>query len=97
MANFTTRVELHGARTEEAYKSLHKEMAKEGFRREISYDSGEAYQLPPAEYNSSGNVSADDMVAKAKTAVSRAWRGAFSVLATKADGGRAQYNLQKIR
>lgn len=97
MANFTTRVELHGAKTEEAYNALHAEMAKEGFRRELSYESGEVYELPPAEYNSNGSLTAQQVADKAKVAAEKAWNGKFSVLTTKADGGRAQYNLKRIK
>jgi len=97
MANFTTRVELHGAKTEEAYNLLHVEMAKEGFKRELSYESGKVYELPPAEYTNNGSFTAQEVVDKATVAAGKAWTGKFSVLETKADGNRAQYNLKRVR
>lgn len=49
MANFSVRVELHGASWDD-YEVLHAEMADRGFSREITGSSGRSYQLPTAEY-----------------------------------------------
>jgi hypothetical protein len=49
MANFLVRIELHGA-TWDDYEALHNQMAYRGFSREVTGGSGQAYQLPTAEY-----------------------------------------------
>jgi hypothetical protein len=70
MANFTVRVELHSA-TYQDYEILHREMAKVGFTRTILGDNGTTYQLPTAEYVTSGNVTIQQMLEAAKGAASR--------------------------
>ena len=40
MARFTTRVELHNAKLETDYETLHKAMEKEGFTRIIPTENG---------------------------------------------------------
>lgn len=49
MADFTVRVELHGA-TGVDYENLHEAMFQAGFRRFIVGDGGGVYALPTAEY-----------------------------------------------
>ncbi|MFN8289527.1 MAG: hypothetical protein U0U70_04680 [Chitinophagaceae bacterium] len=97
MAHFTTRVELHNAKTSEDYEKLHKEMEKEGFWRTIQLQ-GETtvYHLPTAEYNYSGEVEAPAVLELAKKAATRTGK-AFSVLVTKADGRRYWYNLAPVK
>jgi len=50
MASFTTRVELHQAKSED-YEKLHSEMESRGFSRIIKSGKGIAYHLPTAEYD----------------------------------------------
>jgi len=45
MAQFITRVELHGA-TYKDYETLHAGMLAQGFRKTITGDDGVSYQLP---------------------------------------------------
>lgn len=49
MAEFTVRVELHKADSED-YESLHEKMAAKGYKREVKGSNGKMYQLPNAEY-----------------------------------------------
>ena len=56
MTKFTTRVELLDNATDEDYKVLYETMAKSGFTKTIKYN-GVTYNLPPAEYNKTGNFS----------------------------------------
>ena len=49
MARFTTRVELHGASSDD-YERLHRAMEAGGFSRQITGDNGKTYRLPTAEY-----------------------------------------------
>ena len=66
MAKFTTRVELHGADSED-YEILHEEMENQGFSRTITSDEGIIYQLPEAEYNIEGDFEIEQILAAAKT------------------------------
>jgi hypothetical protein len=94
MALFTTRVELHDAPSG-TYTSLHEEMAKDGFKRTISWESDPAiYVLPTAEYNLSADLTTQQVLDKAKVAARRAWRNSFGVVVTKADGPRKQFGLK---
>jgi hypothetical protein len=97
MSNFSTRVELHNARSAEDYQMLHDEMAKDGFWRTIRFEGDSTvYQLPTAEYNFSGDVDVDHVRDLAKKAATRTGK-TFSILVTKADGGRAIYNLAVVK
>ena len=49
MANYTVRIELHGA-SEDQYDDLHARMENEGFVRWIKSNEHK-YRLPTAEYN----------------------------------------------
>jgi hypothetical protein len=98
MARFTVRVELHGAEgKEDTYSKLHKEMAKKGFSREIEIDEI-TYELPPAEYNWTGDSDPDEVLKHAKAAASIVWK-TFSVLVTKAEPNlsRKQYGLKVVK
>lgn len=56
MADFMTRVELHGVRNDsEVYENLHAAMERAGFSRRIRAADGTWYHLPPAQYAASGN------------------------------------------
>jgi hypothetical protein len=89
MANFTVRVELHHAEWAD-YDRLHAAMEQKGFSRQITSDDGNAYHMPWAEYNGTGNLTssqvrdiareAADSIGKQNAvlvteAVSRAWIG----------------------
>ena len=97
MALFTTRIELHDAKTSEDYENLHTEMAKEGFTRTIQLQ-GEStiYQLPTAEYNKSAELTTAQVLELAKKAAAKTGKK-FSVLVTKADGRREWYNLTPVK
>jgi hypothetical protein len=80
MANFTVRIELHGASGEE-YEKLHTAMEKAGYRR---YMSGTAngrpgiWQLPTAEYDfTSSTMSAYEVRDHAKAIADRVKAGAW--------------------
>lgn len=67
MASFTTRVELHGASSED-YDNLHAAMAQEGFSRFIRSGEGHWYQLPTAEYDRVAEMTAGQVSESAKRA-----------------------------
>lgn len=70
MSSFTTRVELHDA-NEANYQQLQEYMEEEGFANIIATRGGDAFKLPPAEYNFVGNVNRIRVLEKAKSAASR--------------------------
>jgi len=95
MPKFTTRLELYGDPTWDDYDALHDAMAKEGFFRTISFQGDNTkWQLPHAEYNRDGDLTADAVRDSARRVAARAW-DAFAILVTKADGPRSIYNLRK--
>ncbi|MFZ5272565.1 hypothetical protein [Enterobacter asburiae] len=57
MADYTVRVELRDANSED-YELLHEKMGAKGYSREIQGDSGEYFQLPPAEYVATKDLTA---------------------------------------
>jgi len=70
MTNFTTRVELHDAKTWQDYDNLHKNMAAEGFSRSIT-QNGVSYELPTAEYAITSNLTILQITTKAKSAANK--------------------------
>lgn len=85
MADFTVRVELHGASGDD-YETLHTRMEMRGFRRFI-YGVNEKgvrhkYQLPTAEYDFTSESSAEDIRNTVKT-IADAVRPNAWVLVTK--------------
>lgn len=92
MTQFTTRVVLHDA-TWEHYDALHGHMEKRGFRRTITADSGETYQLPDAEYDYSGDETRQDVRDKAKAAAAQTGKKC-AVLVTES-AGRCWTGLEK--
>lgn len=82
MALFIVRVELHGA-DEDDYETLHEAMEGEGFARQISSDDGVLYHLPTAEYYREGNLSKQDVLDEAKSAVAKTEKKA-GILVTEA-------------
>jgi hypothetical protein len=89
VANFITRVELHGA-TYEDYETLHKAMEREKFARTIAGEGGVVYQLPTAEYSSHGNLSASDVRLLAERAAAQTGRS-YCILVTE---GTSAWRLQ---
>jgi len=84
MAQFTVRVELHGARYDEpAYVALHAAMERVGFSRTIrDAQSGKVFQLPPAEYIIVvGHTNRAEICNMAERAAVQTGRG-YSVLVT---------------
>lgn len=82
MPAFTTRVELHNASYSD-YETLHAAMARRGFSRLITSDDGVTYQLPTAEYERSGNLTAQQVLDAAKAAAAETGKS-FAVLVTEA-------------
>jgi hypothetical protein len=93
MASFTTRVELHGA-TSQDYDVLHAWMHAEGFKRTIRAENGVEYHLPTAEYDLAGGYSVMMVRDKAARAASKTGRR-FWILVTEA-GPRA-WMLDPVR
>jgi hypothetical protein len=97
MANFTTRVELHGSHKESDYELLHTEMGKQGFVRTIGTSStNPGFHLPTAEYNKIGEFSTLKVLELAKVAATKTGKE-FSILVTKAEGSREWYNLKSAK
>lgn len=67
MTRFSTRVELHNAKSEN-YEKLHSEMEKRGFDRTIKAE-GVLYKMPDASYIYDGDVDANAVHDKARAAV----------------------------
>jgi hypothetical protein len=94
MANFTTRIELHGVTVDQDYQKLDEEMARQGFRKRVQMPGQPVYQLPTGEYNFNEDFSsASHVVDLAKIAAAVTGKE-FSVLVTKADGNREWFNLE---
>ncbi|MGD0796340.1 MAG: hypothetical protein ABR910_01335 [Acidobacteriaceae bacterium] len=89
MAQFTVRIELHGAQWED-YEALHSAMQRKGFSRQITADSGRTYLMPWAEYDATASLSSMEVLGAAQQAAnstgkknavlvtevkSRAWSG----------------------
>jgi hypothetical protein len=81
MPGFTTRVELHAASYSD-YETLHAAMARRGFSRQITADSGRTYQLPTAEYDNAGNFTPQQVLDSAKAAAAETGKN-FAVLVTQ--------------
>lgn len=84
MAQFITRVELHGA-TEHDYINLHNAMAREGFSRLIADDRGINYHLPTAEYNFIGYTTLANVFVAAQRAANSTGRNSW-ILITESAG-----------
>ena len=71
MAQFITRIELHGTNHNETpYQILHDAMAANGFKRTIAGETGAVYHLPTAEYEITGNYTTRTVLESAKQAAS---------------------------
>jgi hypothetical protein len=84
MAQFTVRVELHGAKWED-YERLHAEMERKGFSRLIKADDGKTYHLPWAECNGFGSLTNFQIRDIARTAANSTGRR-NAVLVTESSG-----------
>ena len=86
MDSFLTRVELHGAAYDGSYyEVLHQKMAAQGFVRTVVSDDGKKLALPTAEYEISGYMSKEDILARAKTAASATGKP-YSIFIVKHSG-----------
>jgi|ERR1700730_6327065 hypothetical protein len=95
MAQFTTRVELHGV-TWQDHNKLHSAMELQGFSRTIKAEDGVSYVLPTAEYNRAGDgLTARQVLGDAKIAASSV-AAKFSILVTEASA-RMWIDLQKAK
>lgn len=93
MAKFTTRVELHDAKSPEDYTGLHEYMEEEGFSRRIRFGQVR-YELPTAEYNYTDEDTIESVLEAAKRAATKTGKK-FSVLVTETTVARAHYNLKE--
>jgi hypothetical protein len=98
MADFTVRIELHGAVAGD-YDTLHEQMERGGFRRYIagaSSDGGTGiWQLPTAEYDFSSSSSAAAVRDYAKGIADTVRNGAWC-LVTQVDGTQRAWFTKKI-
>jgi len=69
MDTFMTSIELHDANRKYCVK-LHAAMTAQGFSNTIMANDGAVYELPPAEYYLSGNLTAAEVLKRAQTAAS---------------------------
>jgi hypothetical protein len=84
MAEFTVRVELHGAEWED-YDTLCVEMLAEGFAATVAGSGGAAYELPAGEYAFSGELARQQVLARARGAADRTGFS-YAVLVTESVG-----------
>ncbi|EOC9629683.1 hypothetical protein [Enterobacter ludwigii] len=83
MSNFTIRVELHNADSDD-YDVLHKNMEAKGYSREITAN-GKTYQLPSAEYVCTKNLTATEIRDEVLN-IAKKVKPSPDVLVTKSDG-----------
>ncbi|KNC93757.1 type V toxin-antitoxin system endoribonuclease antitoxin GhoS [Trabulsiella odontotermitis] len=93
MANFTVRVELHNASSND-YENLHERMEAADFSRTITTTSGEVYHLPNAEYSYSGNKTIEYVRDLARDTAKRV-KPNPAILVTKSDGTRRWSGLDE--
>ena len=91
MADFTVRIELHGAAWED-YDALRMEMEAEGFASVVAGGGGAAYELPAGEYACSGELTPRQVLARARRAANRTGYS-YAVLIT-ASAGRVWWGLE---
>ena len=72
---------------------LYAEMKRQGFSQTTRSDDGKVYELPPAEYDYTGNLTRADALARAKVA---AWavKPPYAVLVSEANA-RTWVNLKQ--
>jgi hypothetical protein len=93
MAEFSVRVELHGAEWED-YDALRGEMLAEGFAATIAESGGAAYEFPAGEYACSGELTRQQVLARARRAADRT-AFSYAVLVTESVG-RAWSGLEPV-
>lgn len=84
MADFTVRVELHGAEWED-YDALRVEMEAEGFSAVVQGSGGMAYELPAGEYVLSGEFTRSQVLVRAGRAADRSGYS-YAILVTESVG-----------
>lgn len=84
MADFTVRVELHGAPCED-YDALRVEMKAEGFAATVLGSGGATYDLPTGEYACYGELTRQQVLARARRAADRTGCS-YAVLVTESAG-----------
>lgn len=93
MSNFTVRIELHNASSDD-YEKLHEEMENAGFSRTITTESGAVHHLPAAEYSYSGKITTEEVRDLARDTAKKV-KSKPAVLVTKADGSRRWSGLEE--
>lgn len=93
MAKYTVRIVLHDGDSND-YNILYDAMDKEGFSDVISSSDGIDYKMPDGEYNIQGIYTKENILDKAKRAISSTHLEG-SVLVTKSNG-RTWSNLDKV-
>jgi hypothetical protein len=93
MADCTIRVELHGAEWED-YDTLRVEMEAEGFSAAMRGSGGLAYELPAGECAVSGDVTRQQVLARARRGADRSGCN-YAILVTESVG-RAWYGLELV-
>ena len=91
MADFTVRVELHGAEWED-YDALRAEMEADGFSATVQESGGMAYELPAGEYVLSGELTRPQVLARARRGADRSGCS-YAILVTES-AGRAWCGLE---
>jgi hypothetical protein len=93
MADFTVRVELHGAEWED-YDALRVEMEEEGFSPTVQGSGGMGYELPAGEYAVSGEWTRQQVLARARRGADRSGCS-YAVLVTESVG-HAWWGLEPV-
>ncbi len=92
MANFTTRIVLHGADGAD-YDKLYEEMEAEGFTDIITTVDGSLRKMPDGEYDIKGEFTKEQILDKAKRAAKKT-KKEYAAFVTKSSG-RVWVNLDK--
>ncbi|MDC9591699.1 DUF2622 domain-containing protein [Xenorhabdus sp. XENO-10] len=85
MAQFTVRIELHKADSDD-YDTLYEKMKAKGFTKTITADSGTRYYLPSAEYDYSSNAKNRSDVLDLAYGIAKSVKKDPSVLVTESKG-----------
>jgi hypothetical protein len=93
MAEFTVRVELHGAEWED-YDALRVEMGAEGFSATVQGSGGMAYELPAGEYAVTADATRQQVLARVKRGADRS--GFSYVVLVTESVGRAWWGLEPV-
>jgi hypothetical protein len=94
MANFTVRVELLGSPDRTTYANLASAMARIGFNDKLT-DNGITYEIPPAEYIGTKNLTPLQVRDEVKNIVPAVWKD-FRVFVTHTTSRWEYYNLKKL-